>query len=117
MRSVARRVLVPGRSSVGDQMRGEMWRRLAALAVAIAPGVVAVPLVASWRGRLPASLATHWKIGAAPDEFTGRDGFLSLVRVGVAGELAGPEQGSHFVLEDADGEHLFVGVETDVRRG
>lgn len=76
MRSVARRVLVPGRSSIGDQMRGEMWRRLAALAVAIAPGVVAVPLVASWRGRLPANLATHWKIGAAPDEFTGRDGFL-----------------------------------------
>lgn len=64
-------------------------RTSAALMVAAAPVLVAVPLVLSWRDRLPDRLATHWSTGAAPDTFTGRDGFLdgwavaSLVAVGL----------------------------------
>ncbi|HSI92818.1 MAG TPA: hypothetical protein VK925_04925 [Jiangellaceae bacterium] len=53
-----------------------MRRLLAALLVAVAPVVVVVPLVLSWRDRLPAELASHWTVTTMPDRFTGRDGFL-----------------------------------------
>lgn len=47
----------------------------AALLVACVPAVT-VPLVLSWRDRLPAQLATHWSVGTRPDGFMGRDSFL-----------------------------------------
>jgi hypothetical protein len=61
-------------------MTGPSPRRIAslwaALLVACAPVLVTVPLVSSWRDRLPARLATHWTVGSRPDGFMGRDAFL-----------------------------------------
>jgi hypothetical protein len=52
-------------------------RRLAgALVVVAAPLAISVPLVLSWRDRLPAQLASHWGLSQDPDGFTGRDAFL-----------------------------------------
>lgn len=53
-----------------------MGRLVAALAVVIAPVLIIVPLVLSWRDRLPARLASHWGLGPEPDSFTDRDPFL-----------------------------------------
>lgn len=53
-----------------------MRRLLASLAVVAVPVAVTVPLVLSWRDRLPAQLAVHWMSGDRPDGFSGRDGFL-----------------------------------------
>jgi hypothetical protein len=53
-----------------------MRRLLAALAVGAAPVLVVVPLVLSWRERLPAELAADWTASTTPDRFVGRDGFL-----------------------------------------
>ncbi len=66
-----------------------MW---AALLVACAPVLVVVPIVLSWRDRLPTRLATHWSVGTRPDGFSGRDAFLDgwavatlvVVAIGVA---------------------------------
>lgn len=55
---------------------GRAASQWAALLVACAPALLAVPLVLSWRDRLPARLATHWSVGARPDGFTARDAFL-----------------------------------------
>src|SRR5690606_17518648 len=68
---------------------GALW---AALLVACAPVLVVVPIVLSWRDRLPTRLATHWSVGTRPDGFSGRDAFLDgwavatlvVVAIGVA---------------------------------
>lgn len=83
-----------------------MWRRLAALVVALSPALVAVPLVASWRDRLPAELATHWSAGATPDDLTARDGFLdgwvvfavAAGALGVLVTLLAPPRGSRIAV-------------------
>lgn len=71
-----------------------MGRLVTALAVVAAPVLITVPLVLSWRDRLPSRLASHWGLGPEPDSFTDRDAFLdgwavaALVAVGLCVVIA-----------------------------
>ncbi|WP_298323240.1 hypothetical protein [Haloactinopolyspora sp.] len=59
-------------------------RLIAAVAVAVAPAVIAVAWVRAQRDRLPAELATHWSGRGGPDGFTTREAFATGIGAAAA---------------------------------